>query len=77
MTEIPFTIGERSRARLVIVDAAGRAVRVLHLGEHDRGAQTATWDGRDDAGNRLPIGAYFYRLEAAGQSATPLLLLLN
>jgi len=39
--------------RLTIYDAAGRLVRRLPA------ARIASWDGRDQRGNRLPPGAYF------------------
>jgi hypothetical protein len=40
---------------LQIRDATGRRVRELRLSE----SGTAVWDGRDQAGRRLPAGAYF------------------
>ena len=47
---------------IVIEDAAGRRVRNL-VGDAPRpsGANTETWDGRDDYGNPLPPGGYRWR----------------
>jgi hypothetical protein len=43
---------------LRIVDPAGRVVRTLHLGAGGGPRVSAQWDGRDDAGRRLPNGVY-------------------
>jgi hypothetical protein len=53
--------------RLTIFDAAGRRVRGLVA--PSRGAATGefAWDGRDDAGRRLPAGVYPFRFEADGE----------
>ena len=36
-----------------------------------------TWDGIDDAGRRLPAGAYFYRLQSETWSASGRLTLVE
>jgi hypothetical protein len=48
-------------ARLAIVDAAGRTVRVLTAGTRPAGPQRVTWDGRDARGQVVRAGAYFVR----------------
>jgi hypothetical protein len=61
---IEFALPEDAdvRARIRIVDAAGRATRTLPLA----GAAThARWDGRDARGRAVPAGVYFARLEGA------------
>ncbi|MDM7916059.1 MAG: FlgD immunoglobulin-like domain containing protein [Candidatus Eisenbacteria bacterium] len=45
---------------LEIFDLRGRRVRSLPLAA---GAAEAEWDGRDDAGRRLPPGTYFLRID--------------
>ena len=52
-----------------IVDLHGRAVSSLSTGLLQAGVHPLRWDGTDDAGTRLPDGIYFYRVEAAGESA--------
>jgi len=52
------------RASLVISDAAGVPVRTLDAGSLPAGVSTFEWDGRNDAGTRLPAGEYRLRVEA-------------
>jgi len=52
------------RAALVISDAAGVPVRTLDAGKLPAGVSTFEWDGRNDAGTRLPAGEYRLRVEA-------------
>lgn len=47
-----------------IFDLAGRRVKTLFAGAEGSGAYSWPWDGRDDAGQLLPIGIYLVRLEA-------------
>jgi hypothetical protein len=65
-TKISYTVGEHagsgSRSTLSIVDRAGRVVRHLVNRKQPTGAYSAMWDGRDDAGRKLPAGVYLYRL---------------
>jgi hypothetical protein len=53
-------------ARLVIYNAAGRAVRTLVEGVLPAGPATTTWDGRGASGAAAAPGIYFARLERAG-----------
>lgn len=49
-----------------LVDAAGRRVRRLLDGQLMVGQTLLSWDGKDDWGNEVPSGVYFYRLKVAG-----------
>jgi hypothetical protein len=68
-TEIAFDLPVASRASLRVYDVAGRLVRTLLDAELPAGPGTATWDGRDDAGQAVPTGAYLCRLATAGGGA--------
>ncbi len=63
--------------RLVVYDAAGRAVRQLPMRVAVGGERTAVWDGTDDAGRPLPGGVYFCRSGPAGGSESLELVLLR
>ncbi len=56
--EVPVS----GRALLEVYDVRGRVVRMLVSGWVGAGIHTASWDGRDAAGRRVPAGVYVYRL---------------
>jgi len=51
----------------VVLDATGRRVRDLLHENQAAGTRVIRWDGRDQAGARVPAGVYFVRLEAEGR----------
>jgi hypothetical protein len=77
LTRIAFSVAEPGRVVLRIYDVAGRPVRTLVDGRKVADYYCATWDGRDDAGRRVPSGVYFYKLEAPGMRETKKMLLLK
>ncbi len=70
-------VSSPARVRITILDVSGRPVRVLLDEPRPAGAFSASWDGRDDAGRRLPPGAYFLRVEAGAYRGAGRLLLLR
>ena len=77
VTTIKFSIASDQQVRLVIYDVAGRRVRTL-IDEHRRAdIYKVTWDGRNDHGQRVASGVYFYRLEAPGFSQTRKMVLIR
>ena len=68
-TWIPFTLSEASEVTLRVYDVDGQVVRTLELGAREAGAYTsregaAHWDGRNDLGEAVASGMYFYELSA-------------
>jgi sugar lactone lactonase YvrE len=63
-----FSIRTSGLARAAVLDAAGRIVRRLPDAWCPAGQQSLTWDGRDDAGQRVRPGTYFAHLTAAGET---------
>lgn len=55
---------------LRVFDVSGRLVRSLVRGFNAPGRKRVLWDGRDDAGNRLPLGIYLLSFEAPGTSVS-------
>jgi hypothetical protein len=70
-TAISLQLTADSPAELAIFDASGRRVRTLTVNH----APCTVWDGKDDFGQPLPSGAYFARLDAAGQHASTRIVL--
>jgi hypothetical protein len=63
-TTISFALASSMQVSVAVYDASGRLVRSLVEGVRDAGPNEVTWDGRDDAGNRVATGVYLYRLTA-------------
>lgn len=63
-TTIAFSVGATQDVSLVVYDATGRVVRTLVDGVTRFGTHRVTWDGRDNSGNTVGSGIYFYRLTA-------------
>jgi len=76
-TTIAFALAQDGPARLAVYDLSGRLVRTLVDGPLARGAHTATWDGRDDAGRGVASGIYVYRLRAGGRDEARRMALLK
>ncbi len=65
-TAIAFSLPRAARVRLVVYDVGGRALRTLADAVTKAGDTRVPWDGRDDAGRRVPPGVYQVRLAADG-----------
>jgi hypothetical protein len=67
-TNIVFTIPQDERGsrevRLVVFDVMSRQVRELVNERRAPGKYLQVWDGRNDAGEVVGSGVYFYRLMA-------------
>jgi hypothetical protein len=62
--------------RLTVSDVQGRRVRRLSQGWSTAGSRIVAWDGRNDAGGRLPAGIYLVTLEVAGRTTSQRVTLL-
>jgi hypothetical protein len=76
-TAIRFSLREAGDVSIRIFDESGRLVRVLTDEAFDTGLHEVAWDGRDDAGQGVSSGVYFYRFEADGVSETRKLTLMK
>ncbi len=77
LTHIVFSIREAGWVVLRVYDIAGRPVRTLVNGWLEPQHYELTWDGRDDAGNEIASGVYFYKLEAPGHKESKKMILLR
>ena len=79
-TRIPFLLSEDATVTLTIYDLIGRSVRKFPLGDLAAGdyqlpARAVRWDGRNEVGEPVASGIYFYTLEAGDFRATRKMLL--
>lgn len=65
---VTWTQSKESGAALAVKDANGHLVRSLPLGTLAQGTHTATWNGRSNAGNRVPAGSYRVGIEGDNAS---------
>jgi len=77
-TTIEFALPQPEKVRLLIYDVRGNLVRTLLDGvEKSMGYHQQAWDSRNDRGESVGSGAYFYRLEAGSYSKTTKMLLVK
>ena len=73
-TWIPYELAEDTNVAIRIYDVTGRLVRTLDLGHKPAGFYTskdksAYWDGRNEAGEQISSGIYFYTIQAGSSFA--------
>ena len=81
-TWIPYQLEESADVTLQIYDTSGGIVRTLDLGFKVQGfymtrSTAAYWDGRNNLGEQVASGVYFYSLTTPDFSATRKMLILK
>ena len=81
-TWIPYQLAESAEVTLMIYDINGELVRRLAVGHQAAGMyrnrnRAAYWDGRNQLGEPVASGLYFYTLRAGEFSATRRMLILK
>ena len=81
-TWIPYQLAESAEVTLTIYDMNGKMVRHLAVGHQAAGmyrnrSRAAYWDGRNQLGEPVASGLYFYTLTAGDFTATRRMLILK
>lgn len=76
-TRISFEIPFSSTVNLDIYNALGQRIRSLVKGSLPAGIHESIWDGKDEYGNEVPAGIYFYQLNAGKFQQTRKMLLVK
>ena len=81
-TWIPYHLAKPADVVLTIYSVDGKVVRRLDLGHKVTGfyqsrSRAAHWDGRNNVGERVASGIYFYTLTAGDFSATRKMLIMK
>ncbi len=81
-TWIPYQLAESANVTFHIYSANGFLVRRLELGHQTAGiyqhrSRAAHWDGRNEAGEPVASGVYFYRLTAGNFTDTRKMLIMK
>ena len=79
-TWIPYQLANPAAVSVSIYSADGKLVRMLALGHRPAGvyqsrSRAAYWDGRNEFGERVASGVYFYALTAGDFTATRKMLI--
>jgi len=74
-TWIPYQLAGDVDVIIRICDVTGKLISTLDLGHKPAGAyitkdKAAYWDGKNEAGERVASGIYFYSVQAGGFTAT-------
>jgi len=74
-TWIPYLLTEPAHVIIQIYNISGQLARTLNIGRQDAGAyvdktKAAYWDGRNDSGEHMASGLYFYKIQADNFIAT-------
>ncbi len=81
-TWIPYQLAEAAEVHISIYDVKGQPVRGLPIGFREAGSYTSQseavyWNGRNDIGQLVTSGIYFYTLSAGDFSETRKMLILK
>ena len=81
-TWIPYTLAKDVEVTITIYSSSGRIIRTLRLGYQKAGAyisksRAVHWDGRNESGERVTSGLYFYTIKAGEFIATRKLVVLR
>ncbi len=76
-TTIRFQLPARQAVSLQIYNTAGQLVRTLIQAPYAPGEHAVAWDGRNEQGQPVGSGVYFYRLQAGAHTETRKMALLR
>ncbi|MCP4707575.1 MAG: T9SS type A sorting domain-containing protein, partial [Planctomycetes bacterium] len=77
LTVIRYSLPEKSDVELTIYNIAGQRIKTFAIESQTAGFQQITWDGKNEAGQVVSSGTYFYALKTAGQKVVRKMVLLK
>lgn len=69
-TRIEYRVRESSPVNLKVYNTLGQLVRTLVDDYKTTGEYSVIWDGKDNSGNMVPSGSYFYQIKMGGFTST-------
>jgi len=76
-TSIQYTLPIRSHVVLVVYNLLGQKVSTLVDEVKEAGIHQVTWNGKDNKGNTVTSGVYFYRIKADNFSEVKKMVLMK
>lgn len=76
-TRIEYELSQSGPVTVAVYDVQGRRVSTLVDAQQAAGTHSVTWDGTNQAGQRVASGTYLYRLVKGGQVETRKMVLIK
>lgn len=81
-TWIPYQLSEDANVSIQIYDSTGRLVRILKIGHQSAGiyisrGRAVYWDGKNEMGETVASGVYYYSIRANGFRSVRRMILLK
>ena len=77
VTTIRYSLKENLHTRLIIYNSLGQQIRTLVDSPQTAGIHTLKWDGKNDYGQKVSSGLYFYTLKSGSFIHTKRMMLLE
>ena len=76
-TTFQYDVAEVTSVKIYIYNTLGQLVKTIDRGENSIGTHTVEWDGKNDDGDTLSSGVYFYQLRTKDFNKTMKMLLVR
>ena len=76
-TTLQYDVAEATSVKIYIYNTLGQLVKTIDQGENGVGTYTVEWDGKNDNGDTLSSGVYFYQLRTKDFNKTMKMLLVK
>ena len=81
-TWLPYQLAQDAPVTISIYNTKGQLLRTLHLGNQNAGIymakdKAAYWDGKDDLGQKVASGVYYYTLQVGNFISTRKMVILK
>lgn len=68
LTDIPYQLKNQSDVEITIYDILGRQIKKFSVGVQSSGRYNILWDGKNNFGEKVSTGIYFYQLRAGTET---------
>lgn len=76
-TAITYDLPKSCYVQLTVYNVLGQKVKTIINQHQDAGCKMVYWNGKDDKGNKVASGVYFYRIETPKYSETRKMILMR
>lgn len=76
-TIIKYSVERKSHIVLTVFNLLGQRIRTLVDELRSKGSYSAEWNGKDETGDQVASGLYFYRIQVGSKSASKKMILLK